>query len=439
MHLDPTGVRHFTPGGGSPRRRGRYGAPVDPTRVGRTTETDLVAVLVSKRRTRRPARGRAAIVVWALALARVPVLGPAPGAGADGGVSFLDPGGDLDAAIRGLGPGSTLVLRGGDYPAVAINDLVGRAEAPIVIAGADGQRPVIHTTSWGGVRFDRSEYVELRNVEVAGTALSDQQSPSGIEIDNSHHIRILANVVHDVGGGGISSVRSNHLLIEGNEVFGTAKWSSYQASAISLYQTADIGGGPGAFGISNLVIANHVHDNTNVTPGGDGRVTDGNCIIVDSNQDTGYPGVTYIANNLCVHNGGRGINVMRSDRVMVFNNTLVHNLQHPDLAGDGELSALLSGNVLFRNNLVVPLRAGRANNQWSSHDVIFQHNVYVDGSAQNIGAADQLAPDLTLLLGIVPAPGDPVAHMGEPDGAPAADFHGQTRSMPPAVGALQPS
>ena len=212
--------------------------------------------------------------------------------------------------------------------------------------------------------------------EIVGTALTDQRMTDGVEVKKSHHVKVVGNVVHDVGGCGICSIESNHVRIEGNEVYGASKWNTYQTSAISFFLSANIGGGNNGDGFSMYISGNRVHHNTNIAPPGAGqKVTDGNCIIVDYNDDNGYTGSTLIQNNLCYENGGRGVHVFHAKNVLAVNNTLVNNLRHPDIDG-GELTASSASALVYRNNLTVASRPGAGVVVWSAQ-VQLDHNVYV--------------------------------------------------------------
>jgi parallel beta-helix repeat protein len=124
------------------------------------------------------------------------------------------------------------------------------------------------------------------------------------------------------------------------------------------------------------------------------QATDGNCIIIDMNREFGYSGATFIGNNVCRDNGGRGVHAFYSDNVTAVNNTVSGNLRDSDLAGDGELSALQAKNVVFRNNLVIPFRAGQGNHTWEASNVTFDNNVYVGGQPEVKSSTDKVVADL---------------------------------------------
>ncbi len=338
----------------------------------------------------------------------------------------------LGAALDRLHPGSILLVRNGVYTGPLAIRKQASAEAPILVSAYPGHRPVIRSSQWQGLLVENASYVHVRGFEVIGNAQTARASEAGLEIVNSHHVRFDINVVHDFGGGGISAVHSNHVSIENNEVYNTSWWAENQTSAISLWQMQNIGGGNNADGYSNYINANYVHDNENRV----GAITDGNCIILDSNDQTGYTASTFITNNVCRANGGRGIHFAWSSNAAVINNTVFDNVRNLPTNG-AELSAIYAKNVLFRNNLVAPRRAGSGIMVYDSSNVSTDHNAYVDSSAQVLGPNDKLVPGLPRMFGVFPPIEGPTTDAGNADRAPALDFIGRPHSGRPDIGAFE--
>ena len=396
---------------------------------------------------RQTRRARAIIVALSLLVASSLTFGyRAPGAAAGlPPVFVVDPTGDdagpgtdaqpwrnLGSALERIQPGTILLVRNGVYAGPFFIHSQATAQAPILVAAYPGHRPVIRAGEWQGLSVQDSAYVQVRGFEVIGNAATARAREVGLEIVNSHHVRFDINVIHDNGGGGISAIHSNHVSIENNEVYNTSWWAENQMSAISLWQMQSIGGPANPDGFSNYVNANYVHDNENRV----GAITDGNCIILDSNDDTGYSASTYITNNVCRANGGRGIHIFRSSNAVVVNNTLFDDLRN--LPTDGaELSAIYAKNVLFRNNLVAPSRSGNAIAFYSATNVSADHNAYVDTRAQALGANDKLVPGLPRMFGIFPPIDGPTSDAGNVDRAPVLDFLGHPRSGAPDIGAFE--
>lgn len=339
----------------------------------------------------------------------------------------------LGPALQRLQPGTILLVKNGDYQGPFFVNVQATERAPVLVAAYPGHRPVLRTGEWQALGVHNSSYVYVQGFEVIGHAATGQGYDVGLEAVNSHHVRFTGNVVHDTSGGGIHGIHSNHLTIERNEIYGTSKWAPQQTSAISLWQMSNIGGPNNLDAFSNYIEGNYVHDNENRV----GVRSDGNCIILDSNDDTGYTGATYITNNVCRSNGGRGIHVFRSANAVVVNNTTLDNGRSLGVQGAGELSAIYARNVIFRNNLVAPSQPGGGIALYEASNIITDHNVYVDGRAQPLGPGDRLAPGMPRLFGIIPGPDGPAADAGDGALAPAVDFVGRPRSGIPDAGAFE--
>jgi parallel beta-helix repeat protein len=366
----------------------------------------------------------------------------APG-GSDRNSGNLDaPWGSLAYAIANTQPGTILSIQGtwtANDLALNVENKNGSANSHLVIWGGDPTNPgkIVGRGGYEVVRVANSSYVDIIGLEIEGVANTDSSKlNSGISVDDSHHVRVASNRVHDVGGGGIATNNSNHVRIENNSVSGTSRWSFYQTSAISFYMSSNLGGADNGDGYSNYAIGNVAWGNYTQTPGPDGEITDGNCMIVDRGRDSGYRGSTLVMNNVCVNNGGRGLDVFKSDNVMAVNNTFVNNLQAlPDPCC--EIAANEASNVVFRNNLIKPGKATASPMAWASSGVTFDHNVYIASSAQNKSATDVLAPNAALAFGVVPAAGNPAINGGNAYGAPGNDLAGNARIGAPDVGAIE--
>ncbi len=345
------------------------------------------------------------------------------------------------SALGRLQPGDTLFVRGGTYGSYSTTQILnvegvnGRPGAPITVAAAPGEQVSLIGGGWDVVRVGNSSYVDIRNFDVSGDAQTNRSITNGIAIGDSHHIRIIGNTVHDLGGGGIGTARANHVTIDSNHVYNVAMWNENQSSGISVWRSTNIGGGNDANGFSFYIRNNLVHDARNLV----GPVSDGNCIIIDSNRDNGYAGSTSITNNVCRANGGRGVHVFIADNVWAYNNTVVGNLRSPQLSGDGELSAIRASNVHFRNNLVMPAadRPRQGTALWEASNITFANNVYTGADHGRLGPGDRLVGDAMVNGDFVPLAGSPAIDAGTPDGAPATDRRGRVRSGAPDAGAYE--
>lgn len=110
----------------------------------------------------------------------------------------------LRAALRGAGPGTVIRVAPGRYqPGVFVANLQGTAQRPIVIEGADPERPPLFeggSTAW---QLSDCAHLVLRNLATRG------QRANGINIDDggsfdtpSHHLLLEKIHVADVGPAG---------------------------------------------------------------------------------------------------------------------------------------------------------------------------------------------------------------------------------------------
>lgn len=341
-------------------------------------------------------------------------------------------------ALSRLRAGDTLLVKAGTYGSfsattIDAGGINGAPGAPITIAAAPGQSVTLRGGGWQVVYVANSSYVDIRGFEVVGNAPADRSDANGIEVVASHHVRIINNTVHDVGGGGIGTNRANHVTIDGNRVYNTSNWNAYQTSGISLFESANIGGGNNSDGFSFYVRNNVLWNNRTLV----GVVSDGNCIIVDSNRHTGYTGATSITNNLCYANGGRGVHVFIADNVVATNNTLVGNLTSSQMFDSGELSAIQAGNVTFRNNLVIPGRDGNGTAEYLSSNITYVTNMFVGSAPAHRGSSDRIVGDARVGADYVPLAGSPAIDAGTAEGAPTTDRRGKARTGAPDIGCYE--
>ena len=398
--------------------------------------------------------GRTYIIVVVASLFAALVL--PTGAGAQGNTFVVAPNGrdngrgdvgdplrTIEAGAARLQPGDTLLVRGGEYSSpyrpdapVDLNGLRGTADQPIRVAAYPGERPVRRGSGWQVFRVFNSAYVSVEGFEIVGTALADRAPTAGVDVHQSHHIAVVNNSIHDMGGPGVSAIDSDHVRVESNQIWGTTKWSPYQTSAINFFQLSNSNTGPGIYGFNNAIVGNIVFHNETLVPGPEGIITDGNCINIDSMRARGYTGATAIVNNICVANGGRGVVIGHSDNVLVLNNTLTGNVNRLDQPG-AELNAVFASNVTFRNNLVSPNRNDRGLILHDAHNVTTENNVYVASRPDRMGAGDQLVPVLPLVFGAIPAVGSAATDAGSPVGSPAIDAFGNPRRGRADAGAVE--
>ena len=274
-----------------------------------------------------------------------------------------DPFRSFKHAISMLEPGDQLIVASGRYTEPLIVSKSGTAQQPISIVG-DG-RPLIEAEL---AILVSGNYVEISGFEAHGLG---QGSAIGVGKRN-HHVRVADNIARDSGCAGIGAIQTDYLIIENNRVFGNSRRSPWQCSGISIYQAINFDHAEGAH---NIIRRNIVYDNMNVAVDNKitnkitnydsgGKTTDGNGIIVDDTRhtqggltDPAYDGLTLIENNVVFDNGGRGIQIFKSDHVIVRNNTSYHNVKDPNIefrSSQGEFMAVYASDVRFINNISAP-------------------------------------------------------------------------------------
>jgi hypothetical protein len=116
----------------------------------------------------------------------------------------------LGKAIERLRTGDTVVLRAGTYPRVrALITVQGRADAPVTIKAAPGEKVVLDGTGAAEREDDEQESKSL--------------IPAIIDIRNSKHVVIENLEVINSGGYGIATWESEHVTVRGCKVRKT--WS----------------------------------------------------------------------------------------------------------------------------------------------------------------------------------------------------------------------
>jgi hypothetical protein len=186
----------------------------------------------------------------------------------------------------------------------------------------------------------------------------------------AHHFVAINNIIHDMGGAGLSSCTADYITWAHNVIYNTSSTNRYQVSGIDLWEPKALAAGsytPTAadnrpFGI---VIAYNIARNNGEGPAIPAPHTDGNGIIIDTTSGsatcptcgTAYPGNILVLGNLAYDNGGGGIHVFLSENVIVASNTGYNNYLdslNPGTAR-GELSNGGSQNITWVNNLAVAL------------------------------------------------------------------------------------
>jgi hypothetical protein len=178
--------------------------------------------------------------------------------------------------------------------------------------------------------------------------------------------------------------------------------------------------------------------------------TDGNGIIMDSNNhwdsdNVPYTAKTLIFGNASFGNGARGIAIFESNNITVVNNTTYYNLQDPNLcsrASQGELSAVDSDNIDYYNNLAFSAGVGYAIVDQNTTGNLYHDNM-IDGAGYSFSNSITWTSDSSNKAGIDPLFVAPATDTTYPAKAgdlptviypPTADFKLQSASAARHIG-----
>ena len=308
-------------------------------------------------------------------------------------------------AVNRAQPGQHVLIRSGQYSEpVLISGVSGRPDGWITVRSYPGERATITTEIGQNAIALRkgSSYINVACLQLAGPTQQPEAVPGspgrerdrrlsgagfdqlpknygvGIDVGDradtrqgllSHHIRIIANEVHDFAEMGISAVEASHITIAGNVVYRNAKYSCHAGSGIGIGYMVDAGGPDNTDGYSNYIVGNVAYGNENralqcFTDNLGAVITDGNGIIVDDNDSNDYQASTLVADNVVYNNGGRGILVFQSSRVDVINNISYHNAFTENLMGRSgphpEIAVAKGQEVRIYNNIAIPREGNQA-------------------------------------------------------------------------------
>jgi hypothetical protein len=310
----------------------------------------------------------------------------------------------------------------------------------------------------GGADVVREKHADLIGKaapETNGNAISVQWD-AGPGETIPHHLRFADNLVEFCPGGGIGPGAADWVSIENNVVRNNCWTTIYATSGISINHGSNFDGTSGGY---RMLIAG------NVTSGNRtfekwkqiNKISDGNGIIIDVNQETKLPpeqrfsGRTLIANNLSFNNGGSGIHAFKSKAVDIVNNTVYMNSASPELPW-GQLFVQQSEDVRMVNNIVVappdqPINTvGASPNDQNSKNIVRASNLYFGGAyAPLMGEGDVIADPQFVNASIDEKvadfrlrPGSPAIGRGRSEAfTPLRDLDGKPRGATPTVGAYE--
>ncbi len=296
-------------------------------------------------------------------------------------------------------PGDIVYVMNGLYQNQKDEDILGIKRSGtesnwIMYAALPGHKPKIKAKAGDAISVYGADYLIIQGLEIEGSnpdvtlnyALTEKNSlqnkitnSSGVSIhpnwgttNFSHHIIVRNCQVYNFSGSGIASHTADYILFENNITHHNGYYCPWAMSGISVYKNWNFDNYSGY----KIIIRNNTsYANRNYVPFFQKRkITDGNGIIIDLNRESvriadgkespsSYIGRTLIEKNVAYINGGRGINIFKSDHIDVINNTTYHNSQTKRLIGD--VSLYETDDVNLYNNILYPQKN---DNSVSIHD-----------------------------------------------------------------------
>lgn len=298
-------------------------------------------------------------------------------------------------AVNQTAPGDMVLVENGVYQGPVIMTRSGTPGAYITLKSINKWGAIIEVQQGEGPEDGikaAANYLTIDGFELYDVAPGVGHHGNGITIYDNHHVNVRNNKVHDFGGSGIQAAHFDHVLIENNVVYDNAKYNPNQPSGISLWQARAVDNAPGYHAV---IRNNRSYGNINLVPNNAGETRDGNGILIDdfwnsTGEETNiiFPHRTLIENNLCYDNGGKGIQVFKSNHVDIFNNTAYHNNHDQQNPGTwrAELSLAYGGDTIWRNNIGVA-NPGGGILAWNrgiliarSGEAIWENNITFNGT-----------------------------------------------------------
>ena len=379
----------------------------------------------------------------------------------------IRPGDDLFARLRMLQPGDEVIVHAGTYATPGFFQVTwtGTAQAPIVVRGADGARPVIQGMPSQNVIDLSGSYFTLRNFEIRGGS-------HGIRLGATDHATFEDLVLHDLGDVGISCNRPgqdcSQITIRHNEIYNTGT----SATGEGMYL-----GGNDATNIfrDSIVERNYIHDmggsqgdGIEVKTGASGVIVRDNVIIrakypaitmygyagtgpqnivernfISGTVDNGIQivGQVIVRNNIVLGAGTNGIQSKLSQGqtprdLVIAHNTVVMSggpcLKSNDWAGAA--NQVVANNALYcPGGIAIDLNGGAPNAAVSGNVGLGTSN-----AASGFRQGSSVAADLGSATKPYPPAGSMLINAGDAAKAALEDFNGTIRSDGmPDVGAYE--
>jgi hypothetical protein len=325
-------------------------------------------------------------------------------------VTYVAAGADVSRALATAQPGSTIVLRGGSYPALTAP--AADRSAPVTIAAAQGQTVTMPSVTVpngaGNLRFE--------NLNLTGAG-----SGSAFSIgDNAHDIQLVNSVVHDTGDAILIQPGVSNVLFEGNDISSKDPGATSGGIGLAFASTSTLPGSPPGNPndppISNVTIRNNkFHDigSDAIRPANFvNLVVEGNDISgVKENGDhcdvlqVTFGGRDLIFRNNYVHdNAGQGLFIKDGEvtNARVENNVFVHN------SLEITVSFFDTVNLTLVNNTVWDNTAGNVFLRTGIRNVVLRNNLFQSLDADSTSEAiSQTQSDYNVIAGGTVGPRGP--------------------------------
>jgi hypothetical protein len=323
------------------------------------------------------------------------------------------------AANQVTTPGDTVYVMNGTYTRaetskelLVIYEKHGTPTAPITFKAYKGHRPVIKSQNPYAINVVGSSYIIIDGLELVGnndnvTLVYAQQQKSninnpltngagialnpsfsaGVIKNNSHHIVIRNNKISKFGAGAIGAFKADYVTIENNVIFKNCLYSSTGANTITMLHNWNYDDNTTDYKM--IIRGNTVYDNKSLIPWKfSGTIAESNGIIIDDALNTQknssrvpYRGKTLIENNIVYNNGAAGIQVFKSPKVDVINNTTYQNSQNSTTSYLGEIAVVMTEQVRVFNNIMYAKKNGIVNHtKGSKNTVKFDYNIIYNSS-----------------------------------------------------------
>ena len=313
----------------------------------------------------------------------------------------------LQQAENVVQPGDVVKVESGTYTGAA-NDYgvlqigkAGTSSAPITFEADTGATPVINSNGdQSGIRVD-ANYNTIQGFTIVGGAQSMNASTSqdyfhaggvGVLIQGSSSAPVVGDVIqgNTVSYEPLSGIAvegtTDKVQILGNTVHDNSWWSTAGGSGISVFGLVNSDGGPSTE-VSAVVAGNVAYNNVmKVNETGYSSPIDGNGIIIDTTNSTGYNKTTLVENNLAYGNGGSGMHSVGSNNVEFLYNTAYNN--NSTVPGRGQIAAFNDTGNVIENNV---LDAGTNSAVINASGQTVDYNLYWDGNAAKVGSHDVVA------------------------------------------------